>query len=100
MDLPVNPDPEEYQKIRRAFKTASVMRWTVGIVTRLVVVVGLVVGGVANWYWGGALIVAGFALGFFRLLFGRCPRCGRAWRDEDLESFVCSGCRLNIGRGL
>src|SRR6185295_12151180 len=100
MDRPINPDPDEYPKIRRAFKAASLLRWTRGIGVRLAFLIGLIVGVTSNWYWGVAVIVTGYALNLATLLFGRCPRCGRTWAGEDLEDCVCKRCRLNIGLGL
>src|SRR4051812_25752927 len=64
MDRPINPDPDEHAKIRRAFKAASVLRWTRGIAIRLLFLIGLIVGVTSGWYWGVAIITTGYALTF------------------------------------
>jgi hypothetical protein len=101
MERPVNPDPEEYQKIRGAFRAA---RWSGGwcgwFLARAVLGAAVIVGVASRWYFGVALFVVLYGALLVVRRFSQCPRCGLAWGSHELESFVCSGCRLNIGAGL
>src|SRR6476660_654849 len=100
MNPPLKPDPDECAKIKRAYKAASLLRWSRGIFVRLSVLIGITVGVAWNWYRCAAVIATSYALNSVSLLFGKCPRCGRTWTGKDLEDFVCMQCRVNIGLGL
>lgn len=76
------------------------MRWTVAILSRIAIIAGLLVGYASQWYYGALLWAFVYGLILCARCFARCPRCGLAWTAEELDSFVCSRCRLNIGIGL
>src|SRR5690349_18144979 len=101
MDRPVNPEPGERSKIKRAFKVARITSgWGGWFLGRLVPFIAIVVGIGSRWYFGVALFVVLFSIVLAIRQLSRCPRCGLVWSSRELESFVCSGCRLNIGLGL
>ena len=101
MDRPVNPEPDECPKIKRAFKYARIVGgWGGWFFHRLVIATGVIVGVATHWYYGlGAFAVLYFCLWVVRRQ-SRCPHCGSHWTSQELESFVCGECRLNIGIGL
>src|SRR5688572_4190457 len=98
MERPVNPDREEYQKIKDSFRLARFTGgWCGWFLARAVLGIAIIVGVFSTWYFGLALFAICYCLLLVVRRFSRCPRCGLAWSSEELESFVCSGCRLNIG---
>ena len=101
MNRPVNPEPDECPKIKRAFKFARIIGgWGGWLFARLVIAVVLIVGVWTRWYYGLALFVVLYSCLLAVRRQSRCPHCGSRWTSEELESFVCRECRLNIGLGL
>ena len=100
MERPVNPDPGERPEIKSVFRVARVWRWTGAILVRLSLVVALMIAATSKWYFGVAFFVMAYGLLLIVRSFARCPRCGIVWSAEDLDAFVCTGCRLDIGLGL
>ena len=101
MGRPVNPEPHECPKIKRAFKFARIVGgWGGWFYERLVLAAAVIVGVGARWYYGLAVFVVLYSCLLVVGRQSRCPRCGSRWTSEELESFVCSECRLNIGLGL
>jgi hypothetical protein len=101
MDRPVNPEPDECPKIKRAYKFArAVGGWAGWFYARLVLAVAVIVGVGTRWYYGLAVFVVLYSCLLAVGRRSRCPRCGSHWTSAELESFVCSQCRLNIGLGL
>src|SRR5262249_60624555 len=101
MDRPVNPEPDECPKIRKAFRAARFFGWPALILMRLLILVALILCISSPWYYGVGLFVVGYCLLLTtEHFFARCPRCGRVWTSKDVDAFVCSRCRLNIGLGL
>jgi hypothetical protein len=101
MERPVNPESGECPKIKRAFKVARIVGgWGGWFFTRLIAAVSLIAGVWLRWYYGLALFAVLYSCFLAVRQLSCCPRCGLAWSSEELESFVCSQCRLNIGLGL
>jgi hypothetical protein len=114
---PVPPDRGEYQKIKKAFRAAKLMKWASLPLMGLSLIVSRVITYYSNAYLGLAflLLAWGFLLGI-GYSFARCPRCGQVWwartvmffispwlifgGEDETESFVCRRCRLDIGVGL
>jgi hypothetical protein len=121
MDRPIEPDPAECPKIRKAMRVARFMKWGAPFLTGIIALVAILVGVMLAWFWG----VAVFAISWVALLvvgysLARCPRCGQVWwsvlavfglsaviesaargtQEDETESFVCRRCRLDIGLGL
>jgi hypothetical protein len=118
---PVRPEPSEYPKIRKAYRAARFMKWWSAILMGLAAFLSYLVGHYTIWYLGlgsvlilwGALLIGGYSKAL-------CPHCGQIWwsarttlffvlplwlvfmgEDKDeIESFVCRRCRLDIGYGL
>jgi hypothetical protein len=100
-ERPVDPEPAEYPKIKSAFRVARFTGgWCGWFLSRAVLGIPLIIGVVSTWYLGLASFVLCYGGLFVARRFSLCPRCGLAWSSEELESFVCSGCRLHIGLGL
>lgn len=101
MERLINPDPDECPKIRSAFRVARfVGGWSGWFLMRALVLVAVFVGVTTRWHFGLACFLAGFSGLLLVRRFSQCPRCGLSWSAPELESFVCSRCRLNIGLGL
>ncbi|MCX6904998.1 MAG: hypothetical protein NTW03_16270, partial [Verrucomicrobia bacterium] len=91
----------ECPKIKRAFKFARIVcGWGGWFFVRLVFAVGVIVGVGTRWYYGLAVFVVLHSCLFAVRRQARCPHCGSVWTSEELESFICGQCRLNIGLGL
>jgi len=98
MERPINPEPDECPKIKTAYKFARVVcGWGGWFFARLVFAVGLIVGAGTRWYYGLAVFAVLYSCLWAVRRRARCPHCGSQWTSEELESFVCSECRLNIG---
>jgi hypothetical protein len=99
-DLPINPEPEEYPKIKRAFRAARFMTWIGRLLLRLAFLFAILLGYSTRWYWGVVFFAVIYGLLLMLNSKARCPRCGAPWSGPEFESFVCRQCRLNIGMGL
>src|SRR4051794_38274400 len=118
MERVIRPDPAEHPKIRKAFRAATFMKW--GLVP-LMLVAGLVAKLVALYsshrYLGLGVLLLACALVVFGYSRARCPRCWQIWwsrtglflvapvlilfgGEDEMDSFVCRKCRLDIGFGL
>jgi hypothetical protein len=116
---PVPPDGSEHAKIKRAFRAATFMKWgSVPLMLIAGVVAVLIASFSARRYLGiGFLLLAWAALLLFGYSKARCPRCGQVWKsrtgmflvapvlilfagDDEMDSFVCRRCGLDIGFGL
>jgi hypothetical protein len=106
-DRPVNPELFEYPKIKKAFRAAKISGGFGVLIFFAALVVGIVIGAFFNWILGLILFLLAIgALTWFGIA-ARCPRCGQPWGAgkvgsdvNELETFVCRRCRLNIGMGL
>jgi hypothetical protein len=105
-DRPINPEPSEYPKIKKAFRAAEFSRG-IGIFFVFAIIAGSIfVGLISGWFIGVAVfVVAQGSIQWFVLSSARCPRCGYSWGrgrfgGNETETFVCGRCRLNIGMGL
>ena len=115
---PERPDPGEYRKIKSAFRAATFMKWAAVPLMGIALVVSLLIGYSSSGYFGLAflLFVWGSLLGF-GYAKARCPRCGQVWwprtamfviapililfsSEDEMDSYVCRRCHLDIGIGL
>ena len=116
---PIRPDRAEHVKIRKAFRAATFMKWgSVPLMLLAGVVAILIASFSSRRFLGlGFLLLAWSTLLVFGYSRARCPRCGQIWwsrtglfliapvlilfGDEDeMDSFVCRRCGLDIGFGL
>jgi hypothetical protein len=113
MDRPIRPEPADLPQIKKAFRAAQRMRWLPGLAGLVFAAPSCAIGSRTNWQIG---------LGFFLIMeasvtvagyqTARCPKCGQVWgigalwcvgssgRANELGTFVCRKCRLDIGLGL
>jgi len=93
------PEPAERRQIKRAFRLVQ-SGWIPLILVKLGFLVAIIIGITSRWFFG--VIFYGVALCCYLIVlhFARCPRCGKLWEEEDLDSLVCSTCRLDIRLGL
>jgi len=112
------PDPREYPKIRRAFRTAMFMKWAAVPLMGIALTISFFIAYSWRGYFGlGFLLLAWGSLWAFGYMKARCPRCGQVWwprtavfviapilllftNEDETDSFVCRRCHLDIGIGL
>ena len=108
-DLPLNPEPFEYSKIKKAFRAAKFAQGFGFLLFSSATFLGLMVTAFSSRIVGLAIVLISATVYGWIFMQGRCPRCGRFWGNSsyyggppgnELEDFVCSRCRLNIGMGL
>jgi len=115
---PIRPDPAEYQKIKRAFRIATLMKWgSVPLILFAGLIAILVALNSSHQYIGLGILLLAYALVILGHLGARCPRCGQIWwsrtgmflvapvlilfgGEDEMDSFVCRRCHLDIGIGL
>jgi|WetSurMetagenome_2_1015567.scaffolds.fasta_scaffold49524_3 hypothetical protein len=70
-------------------------------VFNLSLLIALIIGVTSGWYFGVVTFLAASGLLFLVSRLARCPRCGLVWpHRHELDTLVCSRCRLDIRRGL
>lgn len=89
------------------------MRWVPALVGVVCVPLACFIGSLTTWYVGLGLylvfVATTTAIGYSA---ARCPKCGQVWgigvfwwagycgAANELGTFVCRSCRLDIGLGL
>jgi hypothetical protein len=115
---PIRPDRAEHAKIRKAFRVATFMKWGSAPLMLLAGIVAVLIASLsARWYFGLGFLLLAWVLLVFGYSRARCPRCGQVWwsrtgmllvvpllilfgREDEMDSFVCRRCGLDIGVGL
>lgn len=103
-------------------RAARFMKWGATPLAGLALIAAAIVGASSTWYFGIGLFVATWSVLYIvGYSTARCPHCGQVWwsalsmlmfapwwavavlfaeHGDETETFVCRGCRIDIGLAL
>src|SRR4051794_10847162 len=93
------PEPFEGPRIKRAFRLIN-NAWGIITVFRLAQLMAVFIWVTSHWYWGVIFLLTTLGCNLALARMARCPRCGKSWVTEDLDSMICHKCHLDIAAGL